>query len=189
MMPRVCILIILAAAAGLPQKPVNPEAQLETDFEQRVEAYVKLRNTAREGLHKLKPTKSPAKIEYHEAGLARRIRELRRGAGQGDIFTPEISAEFRKLIGITMQGEKAARIHKSLRRAEPVDLEALRVDRRYPDGVPLQSTPPTLLLNLPKLPAALEYRVVGHALVLRDAEANLIIDFIPHAIPARKHAS
>jgi hypothetical protein len=42
-----------AALAGLPQQPVNPDWQIQQDFEKRVEAYVKLRGTAREALHKL----------------------------------------------------------------------------------------------------------------------------------------
>jgi hypothetical protein len=40
-----------------------------------------------------------------------------------------------------------------------------------------------LLENLPSLPKELEYRVIGHNLVLRDARANLIVDFIERAIP------
>ena len=81
-----------------------------------------------------------------------------------------------------MKGPQAARIQDSLQRAEPVQLE-LQVNAVYPASVPLQSTPPSLLLNLPKLPPEVDYRVVGDKLVLRDVEANLIVDFIPHAIP------
>jgi len=179
-----------AVLAGVSQETGNIfDAKAKKDFDQRVGEYVKLRKTAREGLHKLKPTKSPGTIETHEKGLAHRIRELRRDARQGDIFTPDVCAEFRRLIGITMQGEEAMRIRRSLRRAEPVHLKTLRVNRSYPAGVPLQSTPPTLLLNLPKLAPEVEYRFVGRALILRDVEANLVVDFIPDAIPLNSHAS
>jgi len=187
MIRRVWLSMVLCGVLGGAQQAVDEDAQIEKDFEKRVEDYAKLRDTARAGLDKLKPTKEPEKIDDHERGLARRIRELRAGARQGDIFTPEISGEFRRLIGITLQGEEAARILKSLERAEPVHLKTLEVDRRYPDGVPLQSTPPTLLLNLPKLPKAMEYRVTGRALILHDMESNLIVDFIADAFPARKH--
>ncbi len=182
------ILLCGAASAALPQGSVNPDAQVQKDFGKRVQEYVKLCNTAREGLHKLKPTESAETIQYHEKGLAHRIRELRRGAAPGDIFSPDISAEFRRLIGIAMQGQDATRIQQSLQRAEPVHLQSLRVNRSYPEGVPLQSTPATLLANLPKLPPEVEYRVVGRSLVLRDTEANLIVDFIADAIPARTNA-
>jgi hypothetical protein len=38
-------------------------------------------------------------------------------------------------------------------------------------------------MNLPRLPPELEYRIAGHALVLRDAVANLVVDLMPDAIP------
>ena len=184
MILRACLWLALGGAfvAGASDS-VNVDAQLQKEFESRVKDYVKLHNTAREGLDKLKPTKSAGKIESHEEQLAPRIRKLRHEARQGDIFTAQISAEFRRLIEPVMQGPEAARIRASLNRAEPVHLRALQVDGTYPKGVPLQSTPPTLLLNLPKLPPEVEYRVVGRALVLRDLEANLIVDLIPDVLP------
>jgi hypothetical protein len=57
------------------------------------------------------------------------------------------------------------------------------VNQPYPSGIPLQTTPPSLLLNLPNLPKGYEYRFVGHNLVLFDVEANLIVDLIPDTIP------
>lgn len=189
MILRACLWLALGGAfvAGASDS-VNVDAQLQKEFESRVKEYVKLHNTAREGLDKLKPTKSAGTIESHEERLAHRIRELRHGARQGDIFTTQISAEFRRLIEPVMQGPEAARIRESLKRAEPVHLRALQVNGTYPEGVPLQSTPPTLLLNLPKLPPEVEYRVVGRALVLRDLEANLIVDLIPDVLPEGRRA-
>ena len=43
--------------------------------------------------------------------------------------------------------------------------------------------PPTLLRQLPDLPNELAYRIIGRALALQDIKANLIVDFIPNAIP------
>jgi hypothetical protein len=63
---------------------------------------------------------------------------------------------------------------------------ALKVNAPFPENLPLQSTPATLLLNLPRLPAELDYRFVGNALVLRDTAANIIVDFIPDALPIRR---
>jgi hypothetical protein len=70
---------------------------------------------------------------------------------------------------------------KSLEHAEPVEGQ-IKVNASYPP-VPLQSMPPSLLANLPRLPAGLDYRIVGRSLVLRDVQANLILDFIPKALP------
>jgi hypothetical protein len=55
----------------------------------------------------------------------------------------------------------------------------LHVNATYPVKVPLQSTPPTLLLDLSQLPSEVEYRIVGRDLVLRDVGANLVVDFNP----------
>jgi hypothetical protein len=174
--------VIMSATITLSRaQKVNPDALLIEDFENRVKDYVKLRKQVEGRLPPLKPTVSQEAIAHHEREMAERIRKARRGAVQGAIFGPEIAAEFHRLIGIAMQGTDAGHIHQSLQHAEPVRLQ-LRINGSYPAGVPLQSTPPTLLMNLPALPPELDYRVVGNNLVLRDAKANLILDFIPNAI-------
>jgi hypothetical protein len=165
-----------------PQNRVNPDSQLIQDFETHVTEYVKLHKTVEAKLPPLKLTASPEVIANHQHDLASRIREERKQARQGDIFTAKISGEFHRLIGMVMGGPEAGRIKTSLKAAEPVRLQ-LHVNDEYPAGVPLQSMPPTLLQNLPRLPAEVEYRIVGDSLILRDVKANLIVDFIPQAIP------
>jgi hypothetical protein len=171
------------AASACAQEKVNAGAQVLADFQKRVAEYVKVHKVARAEVHGLKPTDSPEAIERHERKLAHEIRESRRGAQAGDIFTPPIAEEFRRLIGEIMSGPDAGKIRASLRSAAPVSLPVLNVNDPYPAGVALQSTPPSLLMNLPQLPPELDYRVVGRTLILRDVEANLIVDSIPNAIP------
>jgi len=173
------MLLWCGALVCAPAKEESGSAAVQ-DFSRRVSDYVKLHKLARSEVHGLKPTNSPEEIVHYEHRLAHRIREARNGDAQGAIFTPEISAEFRRLIGLAMQGPEAQRILKTLRDAQPARLTAIRVNGMYPSGFPLPSTPPSLLLNLPSLPPEVEYRVIGHALVLRDVEANLIVDFIPN---------
>jgi hypothetical protein len=48
----------------------------------------------------------------------------------------------------------------------------------------LSLVPPALLLKLPQLPKELDYRFVGRHLILRDATANIIVDYILDAVPA-----
>jgi hypothetical protein len=161
---------------------VNVGAQLQVDFAKRLSEYMKLRSKIIDAERPLKPTHSQTAIAQHERKLAQAIRQSRESAKQGDIFTQEVCQEFKRLIGIAMQGSSGTHVQQSLKRAEPVSLH-LEVNRAYPSGLPLQSTPPTLLENLPVLPKGLEYRIVGRDLVLRDVDANLIIDFITHALP------
>ena len=99
----------------------------------------------------------------------------------GIFSQPEISVEFAVSISSAMQSA-GKRIQASLHHAEPVQLH-LRVNDSYPADVPLQSTPPSLLTNLPPLPKEIEYRVAGHDLILLDAKANLVVDLIENAIP------
>ena len=61
-----------------------------------------------------------------------------------------------------------------------------RINQEYPQTSAMQSTPPTLLANLPKLPPELEYRIVGRELVLLDTKSNLIVDLLPDAFPGPK---
>jgi hypothetical protein len=164
------------------EQETNRDAQIINDFQNRVTEYVKLRKSVESSMPALKPTDTPEIIKQHQLELANKIRQARTDARQGDIFTPEIAAEFTRLMGFAMDGGKSQRIHKSLKSAEPVRA-AFRVNDIYPDKIPLQSAPPTLLLNLPHLPKELEYRIVSKSLLLRDVTANVIVDFIPGVMP------
>ncbi len=181
------ISLLLSALPGLsgaaPQRPAtNRDALLTQAFEKRVGLYVKLRKQMEAGLPPLKTTRSAAKLAQHQRALAEKIRAARKDARQGVIFTPEIAAEFRRLIAIAMRGPDAARIRSSLSGAGSAQWHVY-VDEIYPERAPLPTTPPTLLLNLPKLPPELDYRFVGQDMVLRDADADLVVDFIPGALP------
>ena len=167
----------------LAQAKVNQGSLTLQEFDHLVMDYAKLHKTVRSKIPAMKPTKEPAAIDQHERSLARGIREARATARQGLIFTPEIAAQFHALLNQTMHGPEAARIRESMKQATPVQLPAISVNAAYPSGAPLQTTPPSLLANLPKLPPELEYRVVGRSLILRDIEANLIVDYLSSAIP------
>ena len=175
-------LLVIAVCGIAAAQTAGPDAKALEDYQKRIGEYMKVHEKARSGLGKLKTTPSPDKIANHEKELAHKIHEAREHAAQGNIFTPEIAAALHHLTGDATKGEDSTTVHQSLRRSEPV-VVALKVNQAYPKGVPLQSMPPSLLQNLPKLPPELEYRVVGHALVLRDTGANLIVDYLPNLLP------
>jgi hypothetical protein len=172
----------LAAGAACSRGKVYAGPKAPGDFDKRVAQYVKLHKAARAEIHGLKQTDSPEEIAEQQAKLADLIRQARRGARIGDIFTPPVAAAFRQLIDNTMRSTQAPRILESLRSSSPVT-RPIQVNEPYPSGVPLQSTPPSLLMNLPQLPPELDYRVVGGTLILRDVDANLVVDCIPDVIP------
>lgn len=152
------------------------------DFSDHLGQYEKLRKQVEETLPKLKPTDKPEVILAHEQELAHRISDARKDAKPGDIFTHEIREEFRKEIRRVFAGPSGQQLRKTIYQGEPVNLE-LRVNQIYPATVPVTTVPPTLLQNLPKLPADLEYGIVGSDFVLLDAKTRLAIDFIHEAIP------
>lgn len=183
-----CGLVLIPAVLAIGATPpgehqrVNQQSAVIAEFQKRVASYAKIHKAAADQLPALKSTASPEKIIELQHALANKIRTARPHAAPGNVFTPPIAAEFRRLIQITMHGHQADRIHASLQRGEPVKGN-IEVNHPYPAVVPVETTPPSLLLNLPKLPAGLEYRVVAHELVLHDVDANLVVDFIPRAIP------
>jgi len=126
---------------------------------------------------------SAANVKQYQQSLAQNIRTARPQAKAGDIFTPAISQLFRELIETSIRGNSGNNIRANLRHAEPVHEFPLEVNQEYPQTSAMQSTPPTLLSNLPKLPPDLEYRIVGRGLVLLDTKSNLIVDLLPDALP------
>ena len=74
-------------------------------------------------------------------------------------------------------------MRQTIRERDPIKPGPLKVNAVYPDDQPHTTMPPTLLRLLPVLPKELVYRIIGHALVLQDMKTNLIVDFIPNAIP------
>jgi len=165
------------------QPPVDPTKQVFEDFAARVDNYMKVRKTLADSIGELDPTKSQAEITTRATGLANAIIAARSQAKAGDIFTPEVATVLATLIK-----------QEYSRRTEPV--QETREDQQdelpdfvptvnqvYPTTYPLATFPATLLPLLPPLPEQLEYRVVQHYLVIRDVEANVIIDVMPNAVP------
>jgi hypothetical protein len=174
------LVLTISVFSQTPADPgVNRNSAIAADFEKRVADYMKMRQKAQAGLAVPKNTDSPEKIAEYQHALASKIRALRPDAKAGDIFTPEITDLFRYLVHLSLNSPDGEKIRKSYEHAEPLHGLRLNVNQSYPDGVPLQSMPPSLLLNLPELPKELEYRFVGRELVLRDIAANLIVDVLP----------
>ena len=187
MKSRILVLGMLCLLDGfvVGQAPgVNQNSAILADFSHRIDEYVKLRKQADAGVPVLKQTNSPDEIAERERLVAKRVSKARGDAKQGDIFTTQIAGIFRQLIGSSFGANDGKQIHQSLRSAEPVKGVKIGVNQPYPEAMPLQSMPPTLLQNLPELPKDLDYRIIDHDLILRDVQANLVIDIIPNAIPS-----
>jgi hypothetical protein len=189
-------LIFLTASLGSPQAPQTvpdrrpPDFRVQiwgdigNDFRMRVGSYVDLRTELERGLPALRVTDDPVEIAKAVRGLGDRIRSARARAKRGDVFTPTISAEFRKALVLEMSANTWA----ALMDDNPGSL-ATRINSTYPAREPFSTVPPNVLAVLPGLPDHIEYRLMGRDLILLDTKANVIIDRIHHVIRRTPHRS
>lgn len=174
------LLLLPSFATAQIQADSDPDSAVVKDFEQRVSDYVSLQK--KQGAPRQTQSNSAAQVTQQKHDTRQKIKQARAAATQGEIFTPEITAYFKKQIQATLSGPDGKKVQASLRRAEPLPNVPLEVNHRYPPNLPLQSTPPSLLANLPKLPKGLQYRLVGTTLVLYDESSSLIVDLITGAM-------
>src|SRR5205814_1532560 len=134
----------------------------------------------------LDPTKSPKQIADRETALGQAMRAARPNAKPGDLLAPDVAATVRTIV----YNEFAHRSQAALRNREDavdeVPAFTPEVNQIYPSTYPLATFPPGVLRQLPPLPKPLEYRFVQRTLIIRDSEANLIVDVLPAAAPALK---
>jgi hypothetical protein len=178
-----CVMLSQAFAGGLDQQLSPAEKLVLRDFNKRVKSYVAKENML--PADKLKPKSDITELERRRVALREAIQQSRPDAKQGDIFTPAAANVFRKLLAQTLAGPDGAKIKASLSHAEPTAPPDFSVNGVFPNdhGQPIQSVPASLLGNLPLLPKGLEYCLAGKTLALRDAEANMVVDYLSNALP------
>jgi hypothetical protein len=179
------LLIVSSAAPGAALRQssseVNPRAKVLADFKSRVDGYLELQRKLADDAP-LDETRSPAEISAAEKALAAKLRAARPQARPGDIFTPDVRAEFRRLLRPELKGKDGRENRGTILGDGNPGAVALKVNEPYPTKAPLSTMPPDILAGLPRLPEELEYRFVGKHLILRDVHANMIVDYIPNAI-------
>ena len=148
------------------------------DFTARVLSYYELRRNLQKGLPVLRVTDFPAEIRSTQLALAERIRVARKGARSGEIFTPSIRVEFRKVLSLEVDANTLAAIMD-----DNPGTFSHHINGIYREGEPFSTMPPNVLAALPRLPDDLQYRFLGRHLILLDTAANVILDRIPCAIP------
>lgn len=158
------------------------EAEALADFKTRVDAYIKLQQATQARLPKLPDETTPQVIDTHQRALEKLLRVARSQATQGDILTPEVQKIFRDVLARVFAGPEGQDLKANILDDNPGTIP-LRINARYPDQVPLSTVPPQVLSSFPKLPKGLEYRFVGERLVLLDAQAHIIVDYMNDAFP------
>lgn len=189
--PGALVFVGLATA----EPPVNERARVLKEFSDRAEKYAELHKEAAATVPPLPEKARPEQIEAHENALAKAVRGARARPRQGDIFVPEVVPLFLELLRSDLAGPQGKDARETIKDGNPrVEKPSTPPDEPrpkpvvlvpnapYPEGAPLSTVPPDLLAKLPKLPEPLEYRFVGGHLILHDAEARLVVDFLKEVV-------
>ncbi|MFN2499827.1 MAG: hypothetical protein ABR557_12140 [Pyrinomonadaceae bacterium] len=166
------------------QPPPISSAEKRTiaTFENRLKAYMKLRNRIKEKLPKLSKDSTPEQIESFRKSFEEQMRAARTGVKSGDIFRAGAAAYIRKTLRTEFQGKDRAELRNIVFEAETQGVP-LRVNYAYPEAKEFTEMPATLLAKLPPLPKEVRYRFVGRNMLLIDRDNNLIIDYMVDALP------
>jgi hypothetical protein len=180
------IVIVLASLGCIVNNAQESEATTDAKalqiFNDRVQSYIKIHRQVEKkfNLAHMKPTHSIAKIQQRQHGMAQHIRELRASTHDGDIFIPEVKAYFTRALASAYQTNSEG-ILASLACVPDVE-QKLAANDVYPETWDYNAMPPTILLHIPQLPAELEYRIVNRDLIIRDVEADMIVDVLRDVI-------
>jgi len=171
-----------SAARQLPSVSASDQKSL-SDFSKKAKDYVSKEHMLAQD--KMKPTSDVAKLQDQRRQLRDAVQQARANARQGDFFTAETAEIFRKILVDLLNGPDGKKIKISLSHAEPGAPAQFKVNGEFPNqnGQPIQSVPPTVLKVLPSLPKGLEYCIAGKTLALRDSAANIVVDYLPNALP------
>ena len=148
----------------------------------RLKVYVELHDRLERTLPKLPDEATPQQIDRNQRLLEKLVRDARAGAKQGDLFTPQARPVIVRLLATVFGGPGGKQLKDSIMDENPVGI-TVTVNGRYPDTVPVSSVPPQVLQTLPKLSEDMEYRFIGDRIVLLDAHAHVIADYIDDALP------
>ena len=185
--------LILASGVAVAQKTQNAaladpvvvspadKAAIEA-FDKQVKEYIDLRNKARANAPKLSKESTPEQIHAYRTTLEQSLRNARPNAKRGEFFQPATADFIRRTLKIEFQGKDRQELRDKVFETETKGV-VLRVNYPYAASAELSEMPATLLTKLPKLPKELRYRFVGRNMLLVDRESDLIIDYMPEALP------
>jgi hypothetical protein len=189
----VCLLLSVATFHKVQGQSQNPalapppvtspadKAAIEA-FEKQVKDYVELRNKVRESAPKLSKDSTPEQIHAYRTALEQSLKTARAGAKRGDLFLPATADYIRRTLKTEFQGKDRRELREMIFETEAQGV-VLRVNQSYAQSAEFSEMPATLLAKLPQLPKEVRYRFVGRNMLLVDRESNVIVDYMPDALP------
>ena len=187
------LVLILASGVAVGQKTQNaalaePVVASPADkaainaFEGKVKSYIELRKKVRENAPKLSKDSTPEQIHAYRTTLENSLRSARPNAKRGEFFLPATADFIRRTLKTEFQGKDRQELREKIFETETQGV-VLRVNYPYAQTAEFSEMPATLLAKLPQLPKELRYRFVGRNMLLVDRESDVIIDFMPDALP------
>jgi hypothetical protein len=175
------LVVTIAATAPRLQAQDSDQAAL-AQFDAAVARYLALRQSLiAEKISGPVPNSTSKELNRAADVLAAAIQRARAKARPGDVFGAAVTPVFKRRIEAAIRDANLGPVLSNIDDEGPATTIP-SVHLRFPAAAALATMPPSLLEALPPLPKPLEYRIVGQYLVLRDAEAAMIIDFIPAAV-------
>lgn len=171
------------------RRQAKEEVEARRHFQKEISRY--------EALHDRLIAKMSHEGTVTASEFASALSRARADAKPGDLLIKEIQPLFKRLIAEQLMGPDSQSARKAVAEGNPGGPETplgeddpvkvvVRVNAPYPTGAAHSTVPSSLLLVLPVLPEWLHYRFVGRDLILVDSVAQLIVDFLPAAMPANR---
>jgi hypothetical protein len=182
LVPFVLVLMLSGSAQG--QSQSSSADPSEAAFQAAVARYLELHNRLKTEVPPLTVTANEAEISRASDMMAAAVQRARQNAQRGEIFNDGVATLIIVRLREELAGVDINRFLVSIT-DEPNRSDRPSVHKRYPAASSMATTPTRVLAVLPPIPAVLEYRFIGRALVLRDRDAALIIDYIADVLPAR----
>jgi hypothetical protein len=170
--------------SSLPESQARTDDAVLADFAARIRVYVDLHRCLEGPTPTVAVSQEWTEIYAAIEALGADIRAARANARHGNVFAPEIDALFRRLIREGLADVDPEELLAWLNEENPPGVVFTpRVNGRWPDEASFGLMPPKLLAVLPRLPDDLQYRFLNRDLVLWDAHANVIVDYMKNVIP------
>jgi hypothetical protein len=180
----IAVLMLTFSAAATMAQPLRTVSPAEAAFIAATNDYVAMHRRLEKLVGPITLNSSVEQINRTIEVLAMAIRSERPDAKQGDLFTLALARELRLRVNDALMehGFSALDIQDE-ERVEGVDPATvrLRVNGTFP-WVLAAGMLPCVIDALPPLPPELQYRIVGHDLVLIDVHASLIVDILPEVV-------
>jgi hypothetical protein len=187
-------IVVVAVACGPALPPATAPAQPDPTFEPfraALQAYIDQTQPYREQAAqaqestpgKAGPTSAATDaVRARQNTLAEALRtRLRPNARQGELFVPAAAAAIKHQVAAVFDSPKRDLILDDLaeQNTTPANAPTPRINQK----LDAPRVPPRLIEVLPPLPTQLEYDFTDRTLVLRDVDADVVVDLLPEGLP------